>query len=177
MRAHDVHAVTDVPTDPDGVTAFEAAYLAGFEQTVRLAWLLTGDGSRAEEVAHDAWANAYRRHLVNPIDDVVPYVRTAVVNGARSRGRRGALERAYRRWMGPQGDVAGPEAAVVERDRVVDALAALPERMRTAVVLRHWLDLSVAEAAAAMGVSEGTVKSTVHRGLRALRELLEDHDA
>ena len=53
------------------------------------------------------------------------------------------------------------------------ALAALPPRRREAIVLRYWLDLSEREMAAAMGVSAGTVKSLVSRGLDALGQALE----
>jgi RNA polymerase sigma factor (sigma-70 family) len=52
------------------------------------------------------------------------------------------------------------------------ALKALPERMRAAVVLRHVADLSVEDAADALGCSPGTVKSQTARGLAKLRELL-----
>jgi RNA polymerase sigma factor (sigma-70 family) len=53
------------------------------------------------------------------------------------------------------------------------ALAALPPRRREAIVLRYWLDLPEREIAAAMGVSTGTVKSHVSRGLDTLGEMLE----
>jgi RNA polymerase sigma factor (sigma-70 family) len=52
------------------------------------------------------------------------------------------------------------------------ALAALPPKQRAAVVLRYWEDLPVAETAAALGCSEGTVKSQVSKGLEALRRTL-----
>jgi DNA-directed RNA polymerase specialized sigma24 family protein len=45
--------------------------------------------------------------------------------------------------------------------------------MRAAVVLRHWLELDVAETAAALGCSKGNVKSQTARGLERLRELLQ----
>ena len=48
------------------------------------------------------------------------------------------------------------------------ALAQLPPRRREAIVLRYWLDLSEREIAAAMGVSQGTVKSNVSRAMAAL---------
>jgi RNA polymerase sigma factor (sigma-70 family) len=56
---------------------------------------------------------------------------------------------------------------------VIAALAKLPARRREAIVLRYWLDLSEREIAAAMGVSPGTVKSHVSRGLDALGQALE----
>lgn len=52
----------------------------------------------------------------------------------------------------------------------------LPLRTRTAVVLRYYEDLSVADTAAVMGIAEGTVKSSVAKGLDRLRLLLEDVD-
>lgn len=56
---------------------------------------------------------------------------------------------------------------------MIAALAALPARRREAIVLRFWLDLSEREIATTMGVSPGTVKSQVSRGLAALAKALE----
>jgi RNA polymerase sigma factor (sigma-70 family) len=57
---------------------------------------------------------------------------------------------------------------------VFRALAELPPRMRVAVILRHLHDASVAEAADALGSSEGTVKSQTARGLAQLRAALSE---
>ena len=59
-----------------------------------------------------------------------------------------------------------------EQREVIAALGALPARRREAIVLRYWLGLSEAEIAAAMGISAGTVKSQVSRGLAALGRTL-----
>jgi RNA polymerase sigma factor (sigma-70 family) len=58
----------------------------------------------------------------------------------------------------------------------VAALRRLPERQREALALRYFLDLPEAEIAAAMGVSAGSVKTHVHRGLAALAQLLGEKD-
>jgi RNA polymerase sigma factor (sigma-70 family) len=63
-------------------------------------------------------------------------------------------------------------ASYEERSALFDALQALPVMQRRVVVLRHWLGLSVREAAAELGISEGTVKSHSHRGLAALEAVL-----
>ena len=52
------------------------------------------------------------------------------------------------------------------------ALRALPERQRAVVVLRHYHDLSLEEIADALGMSLGTVKSSLHRALARMRERL-----
>ena len=59
---------------------------------------------------------------------------------------------------------------------MITALAGLPSRRREAIVLRFWLDLPEREIAAAMGISPGTVKSHVSRGLAALARALEAGD-
>jgi RNA polymerase sigma factor (sigma-70 family) len=68
--------------------------------------------------------------------------------------------------------------ARLESDRVMAALRKLPERQREALVLRYYGDLSEADIAAAMKVSKGAVKSHTHRGMQALRAMLEaEHSA
>lgn len=72
------------------------------------------------------------------------------------------------------GLLGADDLAIVHEDHreVIAALAALPVRRREAIVLRYWLDLPEREIAAAMGVSQGTVKSHVSRGLAALGRAL-----
>ncbi len=65
-----------------------------------------------------------------------------------------------------------PEHQLEERSELFTALQQLPEMQRKVVVLRHWLQLSVAEAARELGISEGTVKSHSSRGLAALQAVL-----
>lgn len=63
-----------------------------------------------------------------------------------------------------------PGHRVADRDELHELLAALPVRQREAVVLRHVLDLPIADVADIMGCPEGTVKSHISRGLAALRQ-------
>ncbi|MFF0470911.1 sigma factor-like helix-turn-helix DNA-binding protein [Micromonospora zamorensis] len=65
-----------------------------------------------------------------------------------------------------------PDDELVERDSVVSALAHLPRGQRTVLVLRFLCDLSLADTAAAMGCSEGNVKSQTARALVAVRQVL-----
>jgi RNA polymerase sigma factor (sigma-70 family) len=65
-----------------------------------------------------------------------------------------------------------PAAPEIADQAIRDALAALPARMRAAVVLVHWMDLDAEAAGAALGCRPGTVKSQASRGIAKLRDLL-----
>lgn len=68
-----------------------------------------------------------------------------------------------------------PDRGLLHRDagsKVEHALRALPERQRAVVVLRHYQELSLEEIAATLGISLGTVKSSLHRALHRMRETL-----
>jgi RNA polymerase sigma-70 factor (ECF subfamily) len=67
---------------------------------------------------------------------------------------------------GPDRSVAGREA----REWLQAALATLPDKQRAVVVLRHYQDLSLDEIARTLGMSLGTVKSSLHRALHRLRD-------
>ncbi len=66
-----------------------------------------------------------------------------------------------------------PEAVDAESRELLDALAHLGVRQRTALVLRFYVDMSEADIAHALGCRPGTVKSLVHRGLRQLKGVIE----
>lgn len=75
------------------------------------------------------------------------------------------------------GPASMPHPAVDERTVLFAALQELPEMQRKVAVLRHWLDLSVAETAHELGIAEGTVKSYSSRALERLRSVLVDDPA
>jgi RNA polymerase sigma-70 factor (sigma-E family) len=142
---------------------------------VRLASLLLHDPVDAEEVVQDAFVQA---HLAWPrVRDPakgLPYLRSAVLNGARSRLRHRKVVERFDPGRTPIGP--SPEAAMEagdDRRRVMAALRTLPDRQRECLVLRYYLDLSEAEIAATLGISAGSVKTHSHRGLAALAARLE----
>ena len=157
----------------DGLTTL---YTAHYRDLVRLAAFLTGDRDNAEEVVQDAYVKVCGswRGLRDPGKGEA-YLRTAVVNGSRSRLRRRQVAGRYR--AEPLRDMASAEAGALEtvrRGEVLTALQALPRRQREAVVLRYYGDLTEAQTAAAMGCSVGSVKSYTSRAMQALRPLLEE---
>lgn len=163
--------VAPAPSAADG-RDFAALYQAQRDRALRLAFLLCGDVHRAEEAVADAFARVYPHWRQGRVDDPERYLRRAVVNELRNRRRHRWVERREeaRHRVPPRG--ALPEDAVLERDRLLAALAQLPPRQRAAVVLRFYEDLSEADTAATLGVAVGSVKSSVSRGLARLRDLL-----
>lgn len=141
---------------------------------IRLAYLITGDRGLAEDIVQDAFVMLAARllHLRDP-DGLAPYLRQIIVNLTNAYFRRRKVERRYleREATHPQ-PPQGPDVA--ERDAVWALLRALPTRQRTAIVLRFYEDLSVAQTADVMRCSPGTVKSLVSRGVDALRPVIAD---
>jgi RNA polymerase sigma-70 factor (sigma-E family) len=167
-------------TRPQAVASddFADVFAAHHADALRLAYLLCGDRHRAEDAVAEAFVNVYRRWSKGEVDQPRAYIRRAVVNEVNSRFRRLAVER--REAAKQRGDERGQrtvEDQLADSDEMFRALRRLPERQRTAIVLRYYNDLSEAEAADAMGVSPGTVKSSVSRGLDRLRDLMGEEVA
>lgn len=164
-------------TSESGSTAvehdLESIFRAEYRSLVRLARLLVDDLGNAEEVVQDAFVALHRNW--ERARDPVAYLRTCVVNGARGRLRRRATARRHLRAAEPD-DQPVVDAGVVrdeEQQAVVAALAALPDRQRACIALRFYSGLSEAETASTLGISTGSVKTHVHRGLATLGHRLE----
>jgi RNA polymerase sigma-70 factor (sigma-E family) len=144
---------------------------------VRLALLLVGERGCAEDVVQDVFTRLCARGRVMPQDNALAYIRAAVVNGCRSVLRRRALTRriAVTRgapWQDTQESAEHTALLAEDRRLVLAALAALPGRRREVLVLRFYIGLPVAEVAAMLGISQGSVKSATSRGLDALARQL-----
>jgi RNA polymerase sigma-70 factor (sigma-E family) len=157
---------------PDQVATLTTLFREHQLELVRMALLIVGDRHTAEDVVQDAFTGVHRRmdRLVDH-DNVLPYIRTATINGCRT-----VLRKRKRPLAGkPAEPVWSAESAVLlgeDRREVFLALRTLPRRQREALVLRYYLDLSEAEIAEVMQVSRGTVKSTTSRALAALADRL-----
>lgn len=143
----------------------------------RLAYLLTGDRLIAEDLVQDCFVKLAGR--LTPVADPEAYLRRMVVNASHSHHRKLRVRRARSRdeaeTIGADSDLATDGAqGRADRARLLDALHALPARQRSAVVLRHWLDLSEQQSAEVLDCSVGTVKSLSSRGRAALRLFLEN---
>jgi RNA polymerase sigma-70 factor (sigma-E family) len=161
-------------TADEAVTRLFAAY---YRQLVRLAALLLTDTGTAEEVVQDAFVRLHQRwrRLREP-DRALGYLRTSVVNGARSALRHRAVASRHAATLRPPPDAPSAEATHLDgvgNDELLAALRRLPPRQRETLVLRYYADLSEAEIAEIMGISRGAVKSHAARGIAALRQTVE----
>jgi RNA polymerase sigma-70 factor (sigma-E family) len=141
----------------------------------RLAYLMTGDAARAEDLVHDAFVKVIGRfgHLRDP-EAFGVYLKRTVVNLANSYFRRRRLERTHEEAQRAAFASPLPASAGADFDEELwEAVLSLPAKQRAAIVLRFFEDFSEAQTADTMGVPVGTVKSMVSRGLQSLRERVQ----
>jgi RNA polymerase sigma-70 factor (sigma-E family) len=164
---------TSHPAPFVGEIAVGELFRARYAEMVRLAGLLGADD--AEDIAQEAFARLLDRSgSLRDWGAALGYVRATVCNLTRNRRRHLRVVR-LRTPAAPEAESCEQTAILREEHReVLAALAGLPARRREAIVLRYWLDLPDSEIAAAMGISAGTVKSQVSRGLAALGRALEE---
>ena len=137
----------------------------------RIAYAVCGDWHRADDLVQTALTKLYVAWpRVQRSGNEEAYVRTIIVRANIDESRR--PWRRERATAETPDRPAPPRLGVEERSALFDALQALPPMQRRTVLLRHWLGLSVAEAAHELGISEGTVKSHTSRGLEALQRVL-----
>jgi RNA polymerase sigma-70 factor (ECF subfamily) len=136
-----------------------------------------GHATGQPDVAEDAVQDA----LIKVLEDghrprrLAAWVTVVAINILRARHRRSrAEERATRRMEHAPADDAA--SGVPERVAVLEAVDRLPDGQRVAVLLHYYLDAAVADIATALGVSEGTVKTQLHRGRRALAAVLGEEE-
>ncbi len=157
--------------------AFEDLVRIHQQLALRAAYLVVRDPDEAEDVTQDAFVKAYRGlerfRLGSPFRPwVLRIVRNEALNRVRGRKRRDQL--AVRAAGDPVlGDAApSPETVVLadeEKQVVLTALNALPERYRSVISHRYLLGLSLRETSAVLGIPHGTVKSRTARALEQLR--------
>lgn len=139
-------------------------------------WLTVhvGDQAVAEELAQDTVARVCEHWVrVSQMANRRAWLNRVALNLATSWFRRRAAERRARSRHGP--DVtAAPPVDAASAVAVRQAIRRLPERQRTALVLRHVVDLPVAEVADVMGCAAGTVKALTHQAITTLRSQFTD---
>jgi RNA polymerase sigma factor (sigma-70 family) len=145
---------------PDRAADLHGLYQTNRVRLRRLATAITLDHSLAEEIVHDAFLGLCRNDSVGNAEG---YLQRSVVNLSVKALRR-------RRVVAKHPPGVAVVTNIPEIDETWAAVARLPVRQRAVVTLRYWNDLSEAEIAAALAWPAGTVKSTLYRALKRLKE-------
>ena len=183
MHDQDLPAV--LATELDG--SFERLVLSYQNRLYAFALRLTDNPQDAEEIIGDTFVRAYQAlssYSAERIRELAlrPWLYQIALNVFRNRvrGRRLSVVPLEQPGEGQElafaSDDAGRPDTMLEqaelRAKLAALIAALPERYRVAVVLRHVQGLAYGEMAAVLRQPVGTVKANVHRGIRLLREVL-----
>lgn len=147
--------------------SYDALYRRHREGVARTAYLLVRDRHLAQDVAQEAFLIGWRD--LGRLRD--PRLFRAWVTGVAVNLSRRAVRRPVHP---PPGRIADPGGELDRDIAVRDAVAALPRRLREAVVLRFYGGFTEAEMAAALRVPAGTVKSRLARARARLAEALRD---
>ncbi len=159
------------PDDPE-------ALLAQSNWLRRLARGLVRDENAAEDLAQDTWVAALRRKPAAGAADLRAWMNVVARNFARRSKRDAGLRAAHEPRAAREERIEGPDeiAARVELQRkLAEALLALEEPFRSALVLRYLDGLSTIQVAEKLGVSHDAARQRISRGLAKLRERL-DHE-
>jgi len=167
-------------------------------RALRMAEIAVRNREDALDLVQDAMLKLARRYASKDRAEWPPLFYRILQNGVRDHHRRSNVRNRVIAWFGPSTggsdggrdgefdaiaaapDPAGrtPEEEVQTESamsRLEEALRALPGRQREAFMLRALEGLDVRDTAAAMGVSEGSVKTHYSRAVHSLRETLGDH--
>ena len=143
----------------------------------RTAYLLCGDWYLADDLVQEALAKTFSHwRKVRGAENPSAYVRRILINESRSSWRRDQHVTAHSDVGVPDIAVADMSEPVVNRAELLQALQSLSAGQRATVVLRFLEGLSERETAAALGCSEGTVKSQTSRALIKLKSVLNRGD-
>lgn len=150
-----------------------ALYEEHFRSLVKLASMYVDDIETAEEVTQDAFVKMLSGKYRVEAGKEAAYLRSVVLNGARSRLRKRRVRRLHDPGpaaTAPSAEIGGVQGA--EQQRILLAMRNLSEKQSAVLILRYYLDLSEAEIAETLGMARGSVKSHAHRGLAKLASLL-----
>ncbi len=144
---------------------------------VRLARVFCDDRDAAEDLVQEAFIRLHRSAgTIRDLGRAPAFLRSIVINLARDHNRRGLMSLRHRGTAERTSVPPGPSDRAVadeEAAAVLGALRSLPDRQRACLVLRYYEELSIAETAATLGISENSVKTHCRRGLAALEARLE----
>jgi RNA polymerase sigma-70 factor (sigma-E family) len=169
----EVHGPVPDPRRAEVRTAsFESFVHATAASMHRTAVLLCGDHHLAEDLTQIAYAKVFASwRRVVAADDPVAYTRRILVRTFLSHRR---LRRSSERPVDAVPDAPGPAPDATLRLDLLTALGSLSADDRAVLVARFWVDLSVADSARLLGISDAAVRKRSSRALARIRALLPD---
>ena len=157
-----------MPPDDELVAAIERAYRAGYPRLVRVAVALLGDADQGRDAVQEAFVRALRaRGSLRRIDSLDGWLWRTLVNCCLAQGRRA-------RALAEEVPSLEANGHADEWPEVRAAIAALPERQRVVLFLRHYADLDYRQIADALSIERGTVAATLHAAHKTMKELLTE---
>lgn len=167
------------------------AFLKSIEgQAYRIALVGTGQEADALDIVQETMLRLVAKYAGKPSQEWKALFYRILHNQIKDFHRRRSTRSRWFSWLAPADDEVDPLQNLVDPgqmgpehelhvsgafSQLEQALRALPFRQQQAFLLRAWEDLNVAETAAVMNCSEGSVKTHYSRALEKLRDRLGDH--
>jgi RNA polymerase sigma-70 factor (sigma-E family) len=160
--------------DPDRLVA--DLFAAEAPSLVRLAGIFCDDRASAEDLVQEAFIRLHRNAgSIRDADKAPAFLRSIVINLARDHNRRGLMSLRHRASVArPESTPGFEDAAAGSADdrATLEAVRRLPDRQRSCLVLRYYLELTEVETAETLGISPNSVKTHCRRGIATLGRLL-----
>jgi len=162
--------------------SFDSVYEYVFPVLMRVAYHITDDMTVSEDLCQEAFIRYYNRGISFPDKEQAKYWLIRVVkNLALNHDKRARRERrAYDRVLKePERIQSSSESELIKKeisDAVQKALAKLPQKLKTVLVLKEYGDLSYREIASMLHITEGNVKVRVFRARALLEGLLGEEE-
>ncbi len=147
-----------------------------YPRVVAAVGLITGNRQDAADAVQDAIVGFLASPPPREIRNVAAWITVVASNRMRDRQRSGAAEARALERVGLDDETAGDVLSGLDID-VASAIKELPPQQRDVCVLHYLLDQSVETIAEGLGVSEGTIKTQLHRARKRLATRIrkEDH--
>ena len=153
----------------------ESCFRAHYGRLVHALTLVSGSEESAADAVQEAFVKAHMRwRKVSGYDDPIGWIRRVAINGLRDEHRQTQRKERAMHRLSAGADVVVNVPDTGHLDALAGAIAELPRQQRLAIALYYLEDLSVAETASTLELSEGAVKFHLHQGRERLRGLLAE---
>jgi RNA polymerase sigma-70 factor (ECF subfamily) len=155
-------------TDAPAELTFESFFGQEYPRLVKALWLLSGDQAEAEDMAQESFARMFERwQRISRLESPAGYLYRTAMNVNRRRLRRAANAARI--------DLAAPATSETQTELRTDvrrALLALPNSLRSALVLAEFLEVTSEEGGRTLGIAPGSFRARLHRARREMRKQL-----